>query len=508
MKNTILLLNFLPATDDSYQKKGSIYPSTASMLIGTVLKNKGYSVKIIDGAYHENYLELLKDSLNDDVIYVGMTVMTTQIPFALEAAKVIKQTKRIIPVIWGGPHPTLFPKQVLQNNNIDIVVINEGAITSVELADTLKNRLDLNTIKGIGYKDENRQLHFTEARDLDNFEELPYLDFSLIELDHYLNTQSPSVYQREFPHYDGKIKLLPILTALGCPYKCTFCINVILKRKYRMRSALSIVEEIKTLMKEYDVNTFLFFDEDFFVNKNRALEFLSLIEKEHLHFNWRMWCRVDHFKENYINNDFIERLARVGHGSLVMGGESANQTVLDNLCKGITPEQIKHSLNVISRTKNITPRYSFMVGLENETMDEIINTYRFCLELIDINPDVDIAGPFIFRLYPGSLIYDRLVNSYNVNNPETLEEWIIFLKEEVSFTKIPWTPNQFQRNKHIIQFYFDLASIRSKNKIKPFKNLIYYIIIKTAKIRIKYCGFSFPFEYWLLTWYLSRQNPK
>ncbi|MBN2735034.1 MAG: B12-binding domain-containing radical SAM protein [Methanomicrobiaceae archaeon] len=501
MKNKVILLNFLPAIDASYSHKGSIYPSTASMLIGTILKQGGFDVAIIDGAFHEDYIDKLKSMLTDDVIYVGMTVMTTQISFALEASKVIKAVNPTIKVVWGGPHPTLFPAETLQDNNIDIVVINEGADTSLKLAHNFRDGRSPESITGIGFKNQSG-MHITEPADLDNLNELPFFDFSLIELENYLNPASSSVYQREFPLYNNQIRVMPILTALGCPYKCQFCFNVILKRKYRFKSAESIVSEIKKLIAKYDANTFFFLDEDFFINKKRVLEFIDLVEKEQLHFNWRMWCRVDHFKDNYINRDLINRLAAIGHGSLVMGGESANQEILDALCKGITPEQIKNSLNTISGTR-IMPRYSFMVGLEDENIEQIQETYRFCLELHRINPDVDISGPFIFRLYPGSPIYDRIVKKYDIDIPSDLEKWIVLLKEESTYTHIPWTPEKFQKITHLLTFYSTFAFMKKTDMGRTIKGTICRIISSFSKFRLKYFIFQLPFEYWLVNKYLK-----
>ena len=154
--NKIIMLNFPPALDYSYSNKGGIYPSTAILLIGTLLSKNGYDVTIIDCAYEDEYLEILKNHVStSNVLYVGMSVMTTQIPFALEASKVIKRFNKDTPVIWGGPHPTLFPEQTLADENVDIVVINEGAFTSLHLANRFKNGASIEDIRGIGYKDEN-----------------------------------------------------------------------------------------------------------------------------------------------------------------------------------------------------------------------------------------------------------------------------------------------------------------------------------------------------------------
>lgn len=501
MNNKIIFLNFLPGIDSTYLIKGGVYPCTASMLLGTYLKQNGFDVTIIDGAYHENYLDMLRRSLSNDVLYVGMTVMTTQIPFALEASKLIKSVNSNIKVVWGGAHPTLFPETTLKNQYVDIVVVNEGTQTSLNLAKCYRGDGDLTSVNGIGYKEISGAIRFTESAPLDDIDEIPFFDFSLIELNNYLYSAYPSVYEREFPDFHEKIRLLPILTALGCPYKCQFCFNVITKRKYRIKPAYLIVQEIKRLQSIYDVNTFFFLDEDFFINKKRVLEFVDLVEKENLHFNWRMWCRVDHFNENYINNELINRLAAIGHGSLVMGAESANQEILDALCKGITPEQIKNSLRTITGTR-ITPRYSFMVGLENESIEQIKNTYRFCLELLNINPDVDIANPFIFRLYPGSPIFERITKKFNLRIPHDLEEWVDFLKKESTYTYIPWTPEKFQKivytQYYLLSFYTQYALSRISDRKNLSQDLASRLIYKLAKFRVKYFIFDIPFEYWFI----------
>ena len=350
LKNRILLFNFLPSISGTYVNRGSAYPSTAILLIATMLKKDGYKVTIIDGGYFPDYLDQMEsylDRFSEEVIYVGMSVMTTQVPFGLEVSRKIKENYLDVPIVWGGPHATLFPEQVLSEKSIDIAVINEGANTALELAHLLQKGMHgLSNVKGIAYNSIEGKCVTTPPSAYDSFKKLEHIDFSLIEVQNYLEGQT-SVYQREFPQFRGKIKIMPIISGLGCPFRCRFCINVILKRRYRFREAPDIVEEIKRLQKNYGVNTFLFLDEDFFINKRRVSEFLDLVEQERLTFNWRMWCRVDHFKEQYINREMLERLDRIGHGSLVMGGESGNLEILASLNKGITSKQIEISLRAL-----------------------------------------------------------------------------------------------------------------------------------------------------------------
>ena len=424
--------------------------------------------------------------------------LVTQIPFALEASRVIKGNNGEVRTVWGGPHPTLYPEQTLKNENVYIVVINEGTITALRLAEVIGQGGYLGGIKGIGYKDSENMINFTEPGQLEDIEKLPYFNFSFMEIANYINPESGSVYKREFPGYNGPIKMMPILTGLGCPYKCQFCINVILKRRYRHRSAASIIGEIKRLQSFYGANTFLFLDEDFFINKKRIVELVSLAEKEDLHFNMRVWCRVDHFKDSYLNRELLTRLSGIGYLSIAMGGESASPEILKDLKKGITPDQIIHSLKAITECENkIFPRYSFMVGLENETLEQIKKTYQLCMDMGRINPMVDIAGPFIFRLYPGSPIFNRLVEQYRIHVPDSLDSWSEHVTNVGSADEIPWTPSEFQRKKELITFYATYAFSYIDSQMQREMRFIRIILAKISRLRIDNFFFYFPLEYWL-----------
>ncbi|MCK9376412.1 MAG: B12-binding domain-containing radical SAM protein [Syntrophobacterales bacterium] len=494
----IYLLNLPPALESRHSSKGAIYPSTAILLLGTILRQAGYEVAIIDGAFHENYLDILQKELLTDhrsPVFIGMTVMTTQIPMALEAARAIKTWNRNIPIVWGGPHPTLFPQETLLEDSVDIVAINEGGATALNLADCLKDRLDLGQVPGIGYKDKNdpQKIVITQASPLEDIQRLPHFDFSLLDVNSYLQQESDSPYQREFPNLKDKIRIMPILTGLGCPYQCQFCINVILKRRYRFRSAESIVAEVKFLQDRYDANTFLFLDEDFFISKKRAFQFLDLVESQKLHFNWRMWCRVDHFRDDFLNAEVIRRLGDIGYGSLVMGGESANPEILTLLKKGTTPEQILHSLRMLTGSK-IFARYSFMVGLENERMDQIKRTLKFCLKMKEINPQVDIAV-FPFRLYPGSPIYNRIVQNFKLKMPNTMQSWVAYLHQEVTYTEMPWTPREFQSDVEKINFYAHHALTAATGQASGWRGWARTVLQQLARLRLKYFFLKLPAEY-------------
>jgi anaerobic magnesium-protoporphyrin IX monomethyl ester cyclase len=196
-----------------------------------------------------------------------------------------------------------------------------------------------------------------------------------------------------------------------------------LKRHYRKRSALEIVDRIEFLQKEYGATFIQFLDEDFLISKARILEFLDLVEQRKLQFYYRAWMRADYFRDDYINVELAKRLNKNGLLIAVMGAESGSQNTLSHLKKGITPDQIIKASDTLKKT-NIIPRFSFMVGLPGETKKDLKQTIKICKKLRK-NPKADV--PVInFRPYPGSPLYDEIKQNYFYEEPKTLHEWSTF----------------------------------------------------------------------------------
>ena len=487
---TAILINLPPAPDYNYHNAGSIYPATGILVVGTILKNQGMNVKVIDGALKSDYIKKVFEFINKDAAFVGFSVMTSQVSMAFNLSKLIKENHPDVPIIWGGIHPILFPEQTVMNPNIDIVVTGDGCETVLNLVDYVKGNIDLKAVKGIGFKDISGNIFFTETSEADNINNIPHIDFSILDdVEIYLN--ATSTYKREIASDNNeKLRVMPILTGLGCSYKCQFCINVILERRYRFRPAESIVGEIKRLKTKYDANTFIFYDEDFLISKKRLTEFLDLLEKDNLKFYCRIWARVNYFRDNYLNKGLILRLERNGLRSMVMGAESGSQRVLDLIQKGIKVENVLHSAKMLNGTK-ITARYSFIVGLDGEEKTDTKKTYKLCRDLMNTNKKVDIAGPFIFRYYPGSPIFDRIVKKYNITIPTKIEEWEDVLSEEgyLKIEKMPW----------VWHGCVEIATILNKeiyiyDRLRNFNNLISTAIKALIKWRLNNFNTKFLIE--------------
>lgn len=194
------------------------------LYIAWALRKKAFDVEIFDARLQD--INTIEDK---NYLFVGITSMTGEmLKSAIEAAKYIRNMNPAIPIVWGGVHVSLLPEQSLKSPYVDIVVRGEGELTVQELAETLLNRENLNSIAGISFKRQGVILTNPDRKfmDLDEIDiELPY---DIIDLKQYSNVD------------------FPLHTSRGCPWKCTFCYNLVFnKRKYRSKSVERVLDEIE-----------------------------------------------------------------------------------------------------------------------------------------------------------------------------------------------------------------------------------------------------------------------
>ncbi len=492
MKNKkILLVNPKPGIDWKYQENDPIVgPPVGLLSVGSALRQAGYTVKIIDAAVEREHKSLIEEEIRQKPLFVGLSVMTPQVPCAIAIADSIKQKEPDLPIVWGGIHSTLYPEQTLRDRSIDIVVCGLGEETVVELSQALNNKRDIAEVEGIGFK-QNDRFCFTQERkfplDMDVF---PCLDYGLLDVEKYIN--------RKFEEWNSKwVRTLMIYGSIGCPYRCRFCINSIIhKSRYVYKSAEKMLDEITTLIEKYNISHLNFRDEDFFVNKERVYKLLDGIKSRNLKFTWEANGRASYFNDVYISKEILKRLEECGCMRIGIGAESGVDRVLEMIKKDITTKQIIHSAE-ISRNSRIVLGYSFMMAIPGETNDEMVTTAKFIINLAKKNRHNYIIGPQIYRPYPGSELYNECLK-YGLSQPQDLREWVSeYLRSDIiingGLKKWPWIKDI--RFVKIIHFYARCASL-FVNKGNFLEILMRHIVSQISSFRIKHNFLYFPVEYY------------
>ena len=113
--------------------------------------------------------------------------------------------------------------------------------------------------------------------DLDS---IPFPAYHLMELDKYFGLDTSHGMRH-------RTRFSPIITSRGCPAKCTFCsANRVWGDNYRLRSVDNVIEEMRILKHEYNIEELMFEDDNVTANPERAKALFSRMIEEEFHFAW------------------------------------------------------------------------------------------------------------------------------------------------------------------------------------------------------------------------------
>src|SRR3989344_2212314 len=156
-----------------------------------------------------NKEKITKDLEKIDFDIIGIKVLTSPIiTRALLISKVAKSLNKI--VVWGGPHPTILPKQTLENQYIDALVLGEGEKSFPELINYFREGSKFPL--GCAIKKNKKIIITLPQKEFIDINKLPVAAWDLVE-----------DINKFFPN--KKHNTVSITTSRGCLYNCGFCHN-------------------------------------------------------------------------------------------------------------------------------------------------------------------------------------------------------------------------------------------------------------------------------------------
>jgi len=441
---------------------------TGLLWIGSWLIQNDYDVKIIVANNWKDIEREIKSSL-----CVGLSTMTRQIPNALEISNFIKDIDPSIPIIWGGVHSILFPEQTCVHESIDIAVTNEGEQTMLELVKHLEGKLPLKEVDGICCY--QKRIIKTKPREFINMNDLERIEWEMLE----------KKMLNKFKDIE-----IPIQTSRGCPYSCTYCINVITNnRMMRFRNIEKVLQDVRDVLP-YGAERIRFRDEYFFLNLKRVEKIVDGM----MEFNveWFGNIRCDDFAR--MDMKLLEKMKKSGCTRLGTGVESGSQRILDFLKKEITVNDAINAAKICKKI-GITPIFSFMMGLPTETNEEMKQTIALMHKLKHIYPEADFTGPQIFRPYPGGRLYE-LSKKMGFKEPKRLKDWTFEGSSFASLVNMPWIwDNRTMINTISYMTYWLSRIYLLKNSKSPEKKRLFKILYSySSRLRWHLKFFGLPIE--------------
>ena len=271
-----------------------IYPNIArarspqvglSSLAGT-LEREGHSCRLLDITFLEDYevagvYQRLLEEYRPDMI--GVSCRSTEWE---TAQAILRMADPGVPVVAGGPHPTIAPEEGLADERVDMLVRGEGEESIIDLINRMESGVNLTDMPNLWVKQDGK-IYRNDVRDLvQDMDVLAMPKWDIWDDRHFLNH-----YQKVF---NPEAEIFGDLeTSRGCPYCCPYCLTPVMQKLYkgkgkyhREKSAKRIIAEVEKFRRDKNIDYVRFVDETFILNKSRLREFCELYKDIRLPFSF------------------------------------------------------------------------------------------------------------------------------------------------------------------------------------------------------------------------------
>jgi radical SAM superfamily enzyme YgiQ (UPF0313 family) len=358
-----------------------------------LLKKNNFNVYAIDcvaaNFSEEDYFNKFQE-INPDVILIES--QTPTIKHDLEILKTMKKFNSKLKIILAGPHPTIFAKQILKENNfIDIILLREYEFSCLEVVKCNFLSSKIKKINGIAFRDK-KKIIVNESEIID-VNKLPFPDRDSFPIPEKPN---PTLYH-DFEQFKPAIQMH---ASRGCPFRCNFCLwNQVMycNKAYRPRDPESIVDEMEYCMKKFGAKEIYFDDDTFTGNKKHVLEFCKEIRRRGLKLKWS--CMGDAM---ITDKEMIEEMYRANCIGIKFGVESGNKDILREIEKPVNFDRVREFLKECSK-RRIRTHATFTFGIMGETKQTMNQTLDLAKNL-----DIDSVQFSITTPFPGTRYFDKM----------------------------------------------------------------------------------------------------
>ena len=483
MKNKILLIEppYFRLFKNSYSL--DIYPLALGYLSGVIKQHTSWNVTTYNADFNENseftefgflagqgfknYIKNLEDpsmhvwkeieqtilDLKPDV--VGISTNSRNFASALKVANLVKKINNNTLVILGGSHPSTAGKDILKNDEVDVIVVGEGERTIVELLKFIEDNKDLEQVEGIIFKKEGNIIETPRRPLIENLDSLPFPHEFAPEILKDYNKYPVTAFKS-------------IFSTRGCPFNCFYCgAREIWGRKPRIRSVENVIKEIK-LLQELGVK-FINFRDDLFRINNDQIKKLCLAILEH--FPGLKW--VCEFSAKLVDDATIKIMKKAGCYKILLSVESGNNFILDKMRKNVTIEEIFNACKII-KSNRIELSALFMVGFPYETEETLKDTLKAIKKI-----KADSVTLSTFCPYPGTEIFkfckehNLIKEDYNpsLQNHQSREHCFCLNLDQEKFNTLVSKMEKITDNKN------------RRNRIKKLFSLRIFDMIKETGIK-------------------------
>jgi radical SAM superfamily enzyme YgiQ (UPF0313 family) len=314
----------------------------------------------------------------------------TSVSYLSDIRALIETCRRVAPrapVVLGGSGYSLFPVEALEALGADIGVVGEAEGRIGALVERIAEcgmrsgecGIRIAEIGGVVYR-AGKAIRQTRPATVSE------LTFP---------AQGPRRIGLDMDFYGREGGMANVQTKRGCPFHCSYCTYPLLEgRTFQTRPAEAVADEVERLVAEHGVKYLYFVDNYFNYPVAHAEAVCRALVEHRLTVPWTCFAHPAH-----LDGRLVEWMRKAGCASVELGSDSGSPTMLENLRKEITPDQILAASSAC-RDAEIPFAHYLLLGGPGETEATLSETF----DLMDRCEPTAVIIMCGIRIYPGTAI--------------------------------------------------------------------------------------------------------
>src|ERR1700690_1197951 len=358
---------------------------TGILSLAAVLEQRGIAPRIFN--LNRLYYEYLRGAENTDdfCAYVarklrfesfdvfGFSTICSTYPLTIRIAREVNRAHPEATIVLGGPQASVVDVQTLRSFDfVDFIVRGEAEETFPQLLTALAGDGRLDLIPAITFRRNPNITRNANAPVILDLDALPMPAFHL------------------YPELKD-CRSVPLEIGRGCPFACTFCsTNDFFRRRFRLKSPERVIEQMRSIRREYGIWKFNLVHDIFTVDRKRVVAFCEAMLDSEEGFQWGCSARTD-----CVDEELIALMARAGCRSVFFGVETRSGRLQRLIDKNLDLPQAARTIRHTD-SHRINTTVSLITGFPEETMQDLRETVDFLMDSLrfdNVEPQLHLLAP-------------------------------------------------------------------------------------------------------------------
>jgi len=355
-------------------------PPIGLSYIAAAIREAGHEVCVVDGPGFapRNYFKfknvIVRGLSNQEIIaripkdasVIGVGCMfTSNWVYVRELIRDIRQSFPNAFIVLGGEHGTGFPEFSLEQSPIDAVVMGEGEETIVGLLEGLEQKLPLNEVAGLAFRNAGATTQINPRRSrIKDINAIAWPAWDLFNIENYHKVNQP--------HGASQGLFMPMLATRGCPFSCTFCTSPRMwTTEWIPRDYKDVVDEMQLYQEKYNATDFQFEDLTAIVQKKWICGFCDEIISRKMKVTFQMPSGT---RSEAIDSETARKLKAAGCHEFAFAPESGDPRVLKAIKKKVElPRMFDASKAAMKAGINVG--CFFIIGFPEDNYKSVLKTF-------------------------------------------------------------------------------------------------------------------------------------